>query len=41
VFGSLLTRPIFESLILRYQAYVVLTEIQQRLSAGNNKTGMG
>jgi len=41
VFGSLLTRLIFESFILRYQTYVVLTEIQQQLSAGNNKTSMG
>ncbi|MDC1286605.1 hypothetical protein N8198_01840 [Gammaproteobacteria bacterium] len=41
VFGSLLTRLIFESFILRYQTYIVLTEIQHQLNAGNNKTGMG
>jgi len=36
VFGSLGTRLIFESLILRYQTYIVLTEIHHKLGAGDS-----
>lgn len=36
VFGSLGTRLIFESLILRYQTYIVLTEIHRKLGAGDS-----
>lgn len=31
VFGSLLTRLIFESFILRYQSYILLAAIRLRL----------
>lgn len=33
VFGTLVTRLIFESFILRYQTYLCLTEIRNRLDA--------
>ena len=33
VFGTLLTRLIFESFILRYQTYLVLTEIHRKIDA--------
>ena len=31
VFGSLITRLIFEGLLVRYQSYVCLTDIKKRL----------
>ena len=31
IFGTLLTRLIFESFILRYQTYLVLTEIKHKI----------
>jgi hypothetical protein len=33
VFGTLMTRLIFESFILRYQTYICLTEIKDKLDA--------
>ncbi|MCP4878841.1 MAG: hypothetical protein GY896_25590 [Gammaproteobacteria bacterium] len=33
IFGSLTTRLIFEGFILRYQTYIVLTEIKQKLNS--------
>ena len=35
VFGTLMTRLIFESFMLRYQTYVMLTDIRNRLAAGD------
>jgi hypothetical protein len=34
IFGTLLTRLIFESFILRYQTYIMLKEIRDTLSNG-------
>jgi hypothetical protein len=39
VFGSLLTRLTFEGFILRYQTYIVLTEIHTKLGAGSKGHG--
>ncbi len=33
IFGLLTTRLIFEGFILRYQTYIVLTEIKQKLNS--------
>jgi len=32
IFGVLVTRLIFEGLLLRYQSYILLTEIRDRIS---------
>jgi len=35
VFGTLVTRLIFESLILRYETFILLRDIRDKLNEGN------
>lgn len=41
VFGILVTRLIFEGFILRFQTYILLTEINHRLGARDRDSGLG